>query len=91
MAGNQTATSDDERPVERSKKKKRAGGEDGASKPSKRSKRATNQASEVPVAAVVAPAAPPSDHTPDDHGSPVDHNKSGTIGGEQLPPVIAAA
>ncbi|KAI0287494.1 hypothetical protein BC826DRAFT_1044161 [Russula brevipes] len=88
MAGNQTATSDDERPVERPKKKRRAGGEDGAAKSSKRSKRATNQASEVPVA---APTAAPSDHTPDDHGSPVDHSKSGTIGGEQLPPVIAAA
>jgi neural Wiskott-Aldrich syndrome protein len=90
-AGNQTATSDDERPViERSKKKKRAGGEDGGSKSTKKSKRSTNAVNEAPVVLTGAPAAPPSDDSPDDHGSPVAHNTSG-VGGEPLPPVIAAA
>ncbi|KAI0000144.1 hypothetical protein BJV74DRAFT_145098 [Russula compacta] len=92
-SGNQTATSDDERPtVERSKKKKRAGGEDGASKSSKKSKRATNAASEVPaVVAVTSTAAPPSDDSPSDDGSPVAHNRSDSVGGGPLPPVIATA
>jgi hypothetical protein len=91
-AGNQTATSDDERPVaERSKKKKRAGGEDGASKSSKKSKRTTNAVSEVPAVVTVTAAVPPPADSPDDHGSPVAHNTSGAVGGEPLPPVIAAA
>jgi hypothetical protein len=91
-AGNQTANSDDERPAaERSKKKKRAGGEDGGSKSTKKFKRATNAVSEAPAVVAVTPAAPPSDDSPDDHGSPVAHNTSGGVGGEPLPPVIAAA
>ncbi|KAI9508573.1 hypothetical protein F5148DRAFT_879965 [Russula earlei] len=90
-AGNQTATSDDERPtVERPKKKRRAGGEDSTSKSGKKSKRAANPSSEAPAAATVTPVAPPSEDSPDDHGSPVAHNRSGSVG-EPLPPVIAAA
>ena len=92
-ASNQVATSDDDRVVvERPKKKKRAGGEDGVSKSSKKSKqRGTNPASEVP-ATVAAPAPThASDDSPDDHGSPVAHNGTGNVGGEPLPPVIAAA
>ena len=92
-ASNQAATSDDDRVVvERPKKKKRAGGEDGVSKSSKKSKqRGTNPASEVP-ATVAAPAPThASDDSPDDHGSPVAHNGTGNVGGEPLPPVIAAA
>ena len=92
-ASNQAATSDDERAVvERPKKKKRAGGEDGVSKSSKKSKqRGTNPTSEAPAAVVVTAPAPASDDSPDDHGSPVAHNGSGNVGGEPLPPVIAAA
>jgi hypothetical protein len=92
-AGNQTATSEDERPAtERLKKKKRAGGEDGGSKSStKKSKRATNVVSEVPAVVAATPIGHPSDDSPDDHGSPVAHNTSGGVGGEPLPPVIAAA
>ena len=88
--GNQAAASDDSRAAaERPKKKKRAGGEEGVSKSSKKSKRGTNSTSEL--APVVATAAPTSAGSPDDHGSPVAHNVSGGVGGEPLPPVIAAA
>jgi hypothetical protein len=91
-ASNQVATSDDDRVVvERPKKKKRAGGEDGVSKSSKKSKRGTNPASEVPATVVATAPTHASDDSPDDHGSPVAHNGSGNVGGEPLPPVIAAA
>jgi len=89
-AGNQPATSDDERrAAERSKKKKRTGGEDGGSKSGKKTKRAANPVSEAPAPTAVVAA--PSNDSPEDHGSPVAHNKSGSVGGEPLPPVIAAA
>ena len=92
-AGNQTATSDDERPsVERPKKKKRSGGEDGTSKSSKKSKRVLNSVNEAVVAVSAIPiAAPPSDDSPDDHGSPIAHSRPASGGDEPLPPVIAAA
>jgi hypothetical protein len=88
---NQPAASDDSRAAaERPKKKKRVGGEDAVSKSSKKSKRGTNSTSEAPVP-VVATTVPMSADSPDDHGSPVAHNVSGGVGGEPLPPVIAAA
>jgi len=90
---NQAAPSDDSRAVaERPKKKKRAGGEEGVSKSSKKSKRGTNSTSEAPapVVAVATAPAPTSADSPDDHGSPVAHNGSGAVGGDPLPPVIAA-
>ncbi|KAH9998686.1 hypothetical protein BJV77DRAFT_959660 [Russula vinacea] len=90
-ASNQAATSDDERAVvERPKKKKRVGGEEGVAKSGKKSKRGTNTTGDAPTAVVTVPA-PASDDSPDDHGSPVAHNGSGNVGGEPLPPVIAAA
>jgi hypothetical protein len=91
-ASNQAATSDDERAVvERPKKKKRVGGEEGVSKSGKKSKRGTNPTSDAPTVVVATVPAPASDDSPDDHGSPVAHNGSGNVGGEPLPPVIAAA
>jgi hypothetical protein len=89
---NQAAASDDSRAAaERPKKKKRAGGEEGVSKSSKKSKRGTNLTSEAPAPVVAMVPAPTSADSPDDHGSPVAHNGSGGVGGEPLPPVIAAA
>ena len=91
--GNQTAASDDSRAAtERPKKKKRAGGEEGVSKSSKKSKRGANSTSEAPAPVVAMAPAQISADSPDDHGSPVAHKGSGGgVGGEPLPPVIAAA
>jgi len=91
-ASNQVAASDDSRvAAERPRKKKRAGGEEGVSKSSKKSKRGTNPTGEAPAPVVATAPTPASDDSPDDHGSPVAHNRSGGSGGEPLPPVIAAA
>jgi hypothetical protein len=89
---NQAPASDDSRvAAERPKKKKRTGGEEGVSKSSKKSKRGTNSTSEAPAPVVATAPAPTSADSPDDHGSPVAHNASGGVGGDPLPPVIAAA
>jgi len=89
---NQAAASDDSRAAaERPKKKKRAGGEEGVSKSSKKYKRGANLTSEAPAPVVATAPAPTSADSPDDHGSPVAHSGPGGVGGEALPPVIAAA